>query len=86
MEKKFKKIRQNILIDLKKLILITEINNADNQLIVCKSLPLQTINRLSVVKKWKSKMTEASEPDPSDIAIENLYPALLSCFAIITVG
>ena len=31
-------------------------------------------------------MSEGSEPDPSEIAIENLYPALLSCFAIITVG
>ena len=24
--------------------------------------------------------------DPPDIAIENLYPALIQCFAIITIG
>lgn len=40
-------------------------------------------------KFWQNlveKMTESSEPDPSDIAMENLYPALLSCFTIITLG
>lgn len=25
-------------------------------------------------------------PDPPDIEIENLYPALIQCFAIITIG
>ncbi|XP_059478612.1 integral membrane protein GPR155 isoform X2 [Neocloeon triangulifer] len=37
-------------------------------------------------RMWQANFSDVSPPSPGDIAMENLYPALIECFAIIICG